>query len=105
MPERLRADGLACGKGISVMPKPTQAEEAAFMRDPSRWPNYGICPIVHRGNHHQPPRVGILVVDGDDRIMFVPDANMWGLKDAIDKIANAKPADIDTLVAEGWVVD
>lgn len=83
----------------------TPKDDKAFMLDPDGWPNWPILPIKRMHDEHL--EIACLVESPTaDGHMFFVNSNMHDLEQDL-KSRKVVPtlANIDQLVAEGWMVD
>lgn len=68
---------------------------------PDDWPKWPFLPMIRRGEN---PGSGIIYGDPkDDKVLFIPNVNLWRLSD--EDMEQGSLRNIDELLAEGWQVD
>ncbi len=83
----------------------TERDDRAFLLSPDDWPRWPILPMKKKGEFWKEERGhGFVFAGHPDTIYF---KNIWDIK-AEDKVADYPKqvyADVDALLADGWIVD
>ena len=68
-----------------------------MMKSLDRWPHWPLLPL----KQEETKRFGVLMEIGENTFFFAPDKNIFKEINPVD----FHPADLDQLIAEGWVVN